>query len=242
MRGSALRALGLCLAVALYVGAIATLPSTASALDVPTPVIEDLGKAADHFHPPSLHLPHVEVPAKVVTFGATDATVIGALEADQASEDTAVSEEAERLSSDADEQDKVKECAEKGLLAILEEGGKGLTYEEAAEKGLAPCFDEFIPEGEQVRAVVEYFKKQEAEQSSKAYTDAGETPVVLGNWLRTTAASVHPAEPPQEESTTTTTTSVGEGGLSSGAIVAIVALVVIVLFFGYRASQRRGRP
>lgn len=243
MTRSALGAVGVCLGVALFVGSTAALPSTASALEVPPPVVDDLGRAAEHFHPPRLDLPHVEVPAKVVTFGATDATVIADLEAAQAGEDAAVSEESENLSSDGDEQDAIKKCAGEGLLAILEEGGKGLTYEEAAEKGLAPCFDKLVPGGEQLRALVEYFRKQEAEQSSKAYTDAGENPVVLGNWLRTTASSVHPSEqPPEEPSTTTTPGPKTSGGLSSGAIAAIVAAVAVALFVGYRATQRKDRP
>jgi hypothetical protein len=240
MRRSELWALGLCLGVALYVGVIAALPNTASALDLPTPVIEDLGKSAEDFHPPPLHLPHVEVPTSVVAFGTTDAGVVTALEVDETTEDTAVSKEAEDLSTDPEEQDKVKECAEKGLLAILEEGGNDLTYEEAAEKGLAPCFDEFVPEGEQVEAVVEYFKKQEAEQSGKAYADAGENPVVLGNWLRTTAPTVHPVAAP--ESQPEPQPADNKGGLSSGAIAAIVFVVAVALFFAYRATQRRGRP
>jgi hypothetical protein len=182
------------------------------------------------------------VPTNVAKFGAADASIAGALELDQSAEVDTVGAEAEGVSADEAQQDKIRECAEKGLIAILEEGGKGLTYEEAAEKGLTPCFDEFVPDGEQVRALVDYFKKQEAEQSSKAYTDSGEDPVVLGNWLRSTASSVRPAEPVPATTTTPTQPASNGGGLSSGAIAAIVAVVAAVLFFGYRASQRKNRP
>jgi hypothetical protein len=245
MRSPALRALGLCLGVMLYLGAIAALPGTASALEVPTSVIDDLGKAAEDFHPPQLYFPRVDEPPKVAEFGAADATTIEALEADQASENAVVSKKAEEFSSDGEERDRVEECAEKGLLAILEEGGKGLTYEEAAEKGLAPCFDELVPEGEQVRTVLEYFRKQEAEQSSEAYADAGNNPTVLGNWLRSTAASVHPAAEPSQEQPSeppgATTSSGGEHGVSAGVIAVIIVVVGGVLFLVYRGSQRKGR-
>lgn len=255
MRRTALRALGLCLGVVVYLGVIGALPSKVSALELPSSVLKDLGDASEHFHPPPLRLPHVDVPPSVVSkFGATDAATIAALEADETGEGAIVSAEAKTLSTDEGEREGVRQCAEKGLLAILEEileKGERLTFAEAAEKGLTPCFDEFVPQGEQARAVIEYFAKQEAEETGIAYTHAGNNPIVLGNWLRSTAASVHPTSEPEPQppapsgTEPSQTSSDTEGGLSSGAIAAIVVIVVVVaaaLFFGYRAMQRRGRP
>lgn len=237
MRGSLRRAVGLCIGIVLFVGVIGVLPSAASAFELSPKVVDDLLRAADDFHPRPLELPQVELPANVAKFGAADAATAELLEEDQVAEDTTVDEEAEDVSPDEGDQARIKECAEKGLIAIIEEGGKGLTYEEAAEKGLAHCFDEFVPEGEEVRALVDYFKKQEAEQSSKAYSDSHGEPVVLGNWLKSTAATFHPVATPAPPPIPPDSKS----GVSPGLIVLIIGLAAL-LFFGYRATQRKDRP
>lgn len=224
--------MGILLGVVFYAGFSGTFAVSASAIN--GEVIEDLGRAAEELHPPPLDLPHVEIPSSTQKdFGASDQAVITDLNGDKASGAATVGKAAADVGEDTGEQDKVKKCVAAGFRAIISEvleAAEPPSVVEAVEDALTPCFDAFVPEGERVRELADYIAKATAEKVDEAYEDANEDPVVLGDWILSTAATVEQTAPePTPEPTPTPTPPEPDGsgrGISPGVIVVIIVIVL----------------
>lgn len=219
--------------------AVVGLPvAPASAFDAPQ--IEDLARAAQELHLPTVEVPHVVIPsAPVAGFGAATLTASQALTHDEAAFAAGAADTASKASDEnTAAEDAIKKCLAAGLLELLDEIGRAtepVNAEEVIRSGMGPCFDKLAPENAQVALkLTDYYTKYASKEATGAYADSGNNAVVLGNWLRQTAAKVEETQeaqvdPPPKSSSDKISTA------------GIVVILIIVLGVGWGITHYRKR-